>query len=89
MQPGSIYMDDMKGRLPFRDIGIVLHPAKEGQDVAGLRPGWLEVVASSGERFALWLTICVDVDFAVNAIRASIGGVPVVGNSEANQQQGA
>ena len=36
MQPGSICMDDVDSRLPFRDIGIVLHPAKEDEHVTGL-----------------------------------------------------
>ena len=32
-------------------------------------------MVSSGKRFALWLTIGVDVDFAVHVVRASVGGI--------------
>ena len=78
---GSIRIDDMDGSFPFRDIGVVLHPTKKDEHVAGLRPRGLEVVVTSGERFALGLTVGVDVDFAVHVIRASIGFIPDCGSA--------
>ena len=80
MEAGSIRIDDMDGGLPFRNIGIVFQSAEEDEHVVGLRPRGLEVVVTSGERFALGLTVGVDVDFAVHVIRTSIGFIPDCGS---------
>ena len=58
--------------IPVGHDRIVLQSAKENEHAAGLRPGWLEVLVSRGQRRALECAVLVDMDFPIHEVRAAI-----------------
>jgi len=69
MKTRTVHVDDVDGRDPLADVGVVFQPAKEHEHVAGLGPGRLEVPMAAGQRLPFRLADLIDVDFAVVVIR--------------------